>query len=288
MKFSQLLLAVLLLSGTCNAQSQERMDRWDSLCMTHTPCRDNNIDSSQIDFYRSLFEALSESERRIPFNRYDSLLYYAKNWQWSDSAFLRLTSCYACMTSIFYGFYIQKSEEQSFSYYESLKDTVLVTFARAHSDSWPREEVEIPFNPSKAKVYCLYYPTDSKCTGDFQKDLQTVEWQGCERAKLVKNGFIHPGQKEGNYSLIILKYSNIYYQLGTISRGGDVTLLIISTQPKNGLKVEPAKIIFSYNKYMPRVIGSDDSYVKLKRYSKENKQILRRAMKQSKKIHQQN
>ena len=264
------------------------MDPWDSLCITHPPCKDNNIDSSQIDFYRSLFETLNESERRIPMERHDSLMYYAKNWQWSDSAFLKSLRCFACIQDLFYGFSIQKSIEESIKHYDSLKDTVLVTFARAYGDSYPREEVEIPFNPSKAKVYCLYYPTNSKCTGDFQKDLQTIEWQGWERAKLVKNGFIHPGHKEGNYSSIILKYSNIYYHLGTISRGGDVTLLIISAQPKNGLKAEPARIKITYNEFMPRVMGSDDSYDKLKRYSKENKQILRRAMKQSKKIQQQN
>lgn len=266
------------------------MDRWDSLCMTHPPCKDNNIDSSQIDFYRSLFENLNESERRIPMERHDSLQYYAKYWQWSDSAFLKSLRCFACIQHLFYGFSIQKSIEESIKHYDSLKDTVLVTFARAHSDSWPRQEVEIPFNPSKAKVYCLYYPTDSKCTGDFQEDLQTVEWQGCERAKLVKNGFIHPGRKEGNYSLIILKYSNIYYQIGHVGKGGDVTILIIYEHPRNGrkveptkIKVEPAKIEISYNKYKPQVLGSKASYDKLKRYSKENKQILRRAMKKSKK-----
>lgn len=290
MKHCLFILTAILLSSPCLAQIQERMDRWDSLCMTHPPCKDNNIDSSQIDFYRSLFEILNENERRIPMELHYSLQYYAKYWQWSDSAFLKSLRCFACIQDLFYGFSIQKSIEESIKHYDSLKDTVLVTFARAHSDSWPRQEVEIPFNPSKAKVYCLYYPTDSKCTGDFQKDLQTVEWQGCERAKLVKNGFIHPGRKEGNYSLIILKYSNIYYQIGHVGKGGDVTILIIYEHPRNGrkveptkIKVEPAKIEISYNKFMPRVMASEASYDKLKRYSKENKQILRRAMKESKK-----
>ena len=146
---------IILSVQICLSQIEERYDRWDSLCMTHPPCKDNNIDSSQIDFYRSLFEKLNENERRIPFEHHDSLMYYAKNWQWSDSTFLQHTRCYACMTSIFYGFYIQKRDERICSYYESLKDTVLVTFARAYSDSYPREEVEIPFNSSKAEVYCF-------------------------------------------------------------------------------------------------------------------------------------
>lgn len=271
-------LMIILLIQTCFSQIEERYDRWDSLCMTHPPCKDNNIDSSQIDFYRSFYETLDNNERKIPLNRYDSLMFYAKNWQWSDSAFLKSLRCFMCIQDLFYDFCIQKSTEETIKHYKSLKDTVLVTIMRSYHDNYTQENIEMPFKLSKAEIYCLYYPSDS----NFQKDLQTIEWQGWERAKLVKNGFIHPGHKEGNYSLFILKYANIYYQLGTISHGGDVTLIVINALPRATLKVEPAKIHITYNKLMPRVQCIYNSYEKLKRYSKENKQILRSAMRKSK------
>ena len=274
---------IVLLSQPCFSQIEERLDRWDSLCITHPPYKDNDIDSSQFDFYRSLYETLDENERKIPLNRHDSLMFYAKNWQWSDSAFLKSLRCLACIQALFYDFSVQKSTGEIIKRYESLKDTVQVTIMRSYSDNYPQEDAEIPFNLSKAKIYCLYYPSDSKITNDFQKSLQTVEWRGWKQAKLVKNGFVHPGQKEGNYSLIIFKYANIYYLLGEIRHGGDVTLIVMNAQPHATLKVEPAKICIIYDKWMPRVLCFNDSYDKLKHYSKRNHQILRSAKKQSKK-----
>lgn len=283
MKQYLFIFTAILLSSPCLAQIQERIDRWDSLCMTHPPYKDNDIDSNQIDFYRSLYETLDSNERKIPLNRHDSLMFYAKRWQWSDSAFLKNLRCLACIQALFYDFSVQKSTGEIIKRYESLKDTVQVTFMRSYSDYYPQEDIEIPFDSSKAKIYCLYYPSDSKFTNDFQKSLQTVEWQGWEQAKLVKNGFVHPGQREGNYSLIILKYANIYYQLGVIRPGSDVTLIVMNALPRATLKVEPAKIYIIYNKWMPRVLCFNDSYDKLKRYSKRNHQILRSAKKQTKK-----
>lgn len=274
---------IVLLSQPCFSQIEERLDRWDSLCMTHPPYKDNDIDSNQIDFYRSLYETLDNNERKIPLNRHDSLMFYAKRWQWSDSAFLKNLRCLACIQALFYDFSVQKSTEEINKRYESLKDTVQVTIMRSYSYNYPQEDAEIPFNLSKAKIYCLYYPSDSKITNDFQKSLQTVEWQGWKQAKLVKNGFVHPGPKEGNYSLIIFKYANIYYLLGEIRHGGDVTLIVMNAQPHATLKVEPAKICIIYDKWMPRVLCFNDSYDKLKHYSKRNHQILRSAKKQSKK-----
>lgn len=283
MKHCLFIFTAILLSSPCLAQIQERMDKWDSLCMAHPPCKDNNIDSSQIVFYRSFYETLDNNDRKIPLNRHDSLMFYAKNWQWSDSTFLKSLRCFACIQDLFYDFYIQKRTEEIINRYESLKDTVQVTIMRAYSDYYPQEDIEIPFDSSKAKIYCTYYPSDSKFTDDFQKNLQTVEWQGWEQAKLVKNGFVHPGQREGNHSLIFLKYANIYYQLGEIRPGSDVTLIVMNALPRATLKVEPAKIYIIYDKWMPRVLCFNDSYDKLKRYSKRNHQILRIAKKQSKK-----
>lgn len=283
MKQYLFIFTAILLSSPCLAQIQERIDRWDSLCMTHPPYKDNDIDSNQIDFYRSLYETLDNNERKIPLNRHDSLMFYAKRWQWSDSAFLKNLRCLACIQALFYDFSVQKSTGEIIKRYESLKDTVQVTFMRSYSDYYPQEDIEIPFDSSKAKIYCLYYPSDSKFTNDFQKSLQTVEWQGWEQAKLVKNGFVHPGQREGNHSLIILKYANIYYQLGAIRPGSDITLIVMNALPRATLKVEPAKIYIIYDKWMPRVLCFNDSYDKLKRYSKRNHQILRSAKKQTKK-----
>lgn len=274
-------MALCAFALPCFSQQASQWDRWDSLCITHPPCKDNHIDSTQLEFYRNFYETLTPEESKILMYRYDSLIHNAKDWQWSDSAFLKSTRCFMCMQSLFYDFYIQKNTEEIIKHYESLKDTVLVTIIRANRVNYSLKDIEIPFESSKAEIYCLYYPSDFQFTSDFQKNPQTVEWQGLERVKLVKNGFLHPGNKEGNNSFFILKYANIYYKLGSISSGGDVTLTVINSQPLATLKVEPAQIDIQYNKWMPRVRGFSDSYDKLKRYSKENKLILRNAMKQS-------
>lgn len=280
-------MALCAFALPCFSQQVAEWDRWDSLCITHPPCIGDHIDSTKIEFYRNFYETLTAEESKIPRYRYDSLIHNAEVWQWSDSAFLKNIRCFMCMQSLFYDFYIQKNTEEIIKYYESLKDTVFVAIMRANRDNYSIEDIEIPFESSKAEIYCLYYPSDFQFIGNFQKNPQTVEWQGCERVKMVKNGFLHPGNKEGNNSFFILKYANTYYKLGNISQGGDVTLIVINSQPRATLKVEPAQIDIQYDKWMPRVRGFYDSYDKLKRYSKENKLILKNALKQSPKKEKQ-
>ncbi len=232
----------------CFSQQVAEWDRWDSLCITHPPCIGNHIDSSQLDFYRNFYETLTPEESKIPLCRYDSLIHNAKDWQWSDSTFLKCIRCYWYLEQMMYLNFIAHSNEQKLVYYESLKDSVFLHF---YPNRFATAAEEIPIDLTHAIIYGLL--------------VKDNVGQKLFNMKTYKNGFVHHGNSnEHDAYYFILKYEGIYYYLGRISSGD-----IIDIYMGNNDAIELLQTSRRYSRQF-----HDEYYSDLRQYSHRNKKIL--------------
>lgn len=244
-----LFVALCAFAIPCFPQQVAEWDRWNSLCITHPPFRDNHIDSSQFEFYRNFYETLTLEESKIPLYRYDSLIHNAKDWQWGDSAFLKCIRCYWYLEQMMYLSFITHSNEQRQAFYESLKDSVFLHF---YPNLFVTAAEEIPIDFTHAIIYGLQV-----------KD--AVGQKLCD-VKTHKNGFIHPGTSdEHDVYYFMLKYEDIYYYLGRISPGD-----IINVYMGNDDAIELIQTSRRYNRQF-----KDEYYSDLRQYSHHNKKILK-------------
>ena len=239
-----LFMAVFAFALPCFSQHLENFDRWDSLCITHTPYKGNHIDSSHFEFYHSLYKTLTPEESKIPLHRYDSLIHNAKDWQWSDSVFLKCIRCYWYLEQMMYRSFIANNEEKRQAYYELMKDSI---FLHLYING-----EEIPADFTRAEVYGLY--VRDSVSSDFCH-VQTNE-----------KGFVHPGNIiEHDAAFFIMKYKGIYYYLGRISPGDIINVYVNDTNS--------IRLIQTSQRYNSQF--HDECVSNIRHYSHRNKKLLK-------------